>query len=163
VKASAICFAKFTLIIRTGADSTTPLTPAIPEFSTGIKSLPRGLIMMRTKTLGTLFPLMLALLFLTAAPNLHARIATGVLEGTVLDSSGHPLSGATVTIQTSDGNHPHATHTDAQGHFSFTHFATGQYDVRAYHQGAYSDWSKRIVIHAAKPASLTLRILPAKP
>jgi uncharacterized GH25 family protein len=105
----------------------------------------------------------LTLLTLIVAPISKARVATGILEGTVLDSSGKPVSGATVTIQTSDGNHPHATHTDAHGHFSFTHFAAGQYDVRAYHQGAYSDWTKRIVVRSSKPKSLTLRILPVKP
>ena len=107
--------------------------------------------------------LSIALLVLFSAQSGIARVATGVLEGTVLDSAGHPLPGATVTIQTSDGNHPHVTHTDLQGHFSFTRFATGQYDVRAYHQGAYSDWSKRIVIRSNKSASLTLRVLPRRP
>lgn len=117
--------------------------------------------MSRTKMLSAAFAL--TLLTLIVAPISKARVATGILEGTVLDSSGKPVSGATVTIQTSDGNHPHATHTDAHGHFSFTHFAAGQYDVRAYHQGAYSDWTKRIVVRSSKPKSLTLRILPVKP
>lgn len=118
--------------------------------------------MTRTKMLAAFFPATLAFFFVVA-PMAEARVATGVLEGIVVDSAGHRLSGATVTIQTSDGNHPHATHTDAQGHFSFTHFAAGQYDVRAHHQGAYSNWTKRIVLHSNKPTSLTLRIVPAKP
>jgi uncharacterized GH25 family protein len=121
--------------------------------------------MTRTKILTALFSTTLfsLTLLMIAAPVANARVSTGILEGTVLDSVGKPVSGATVTIQTSDGNHPHATHTDAQGHFSFTHFAAGQYDVRAYHQGAYSDWTKRIAVHSNKPASLTLRILPVRP
>jgi uncharacterized GH25 family protein len=118
--------------------------------------------MTQRKSPAILLCVTLTLLVWLAAPVSQARVATGILEGTVLDSAGHSLSGATVIIQTSDGNHPHATHTDARGHFSFTHFAAGQYDVRAYHQGAYSDWTKRIVIRANKPASLTLRIVLGK-
>ncbi len=87
-----------------------------------------------------------------------AKVTTGTLEGTVLDSHGKALSGATVTIQTSDGRHPHATRTDARGHFEFLRFEVGQYDVRAYINGSYSDWAKRVVIRSMKPNSITLRI-----
>ena len=91
-----------------------------------------------------------------------AKVATGTLEGTVIDSRGNTLPGATVTIQTSDGQHPHATRTDAKGHFEFTRFETGQYDLRAYFKGSYSDWHKRVAIHSKKPTPITLRIASAK-
>lgn len=87
-----------------------------------------------------------------------ARMATGTLEGTVIDAQGHALSGATVTIQTSYGAHPHVTHTDQAGHFTFTRFAVGQYDLRAYLNGAFSEWTKRVAVHSNKPTSITLRI-----
>jgi len=92
-----------------------------------------------------------------------ARTAVGTLEGTVVDMQGHAVAGATVTIQTSDGQHPHAARTDANGQFSFSRFAVGQYDLRAYFRGAYSDWARRILIHSHKPTSITLRILVPKP
>lgn len=87
-----------------------------------------------------------------------ARVATGTLQGIVLDARGRAISGATVTIQTSDGTHPHATHTDGNGHFAFVRFAIGQYDLRAYRNGSYSDWAKRVVIRSKRPASVTLQI-----
>ena len=87
-----------------------------------------------------------------------AKVTTGTLEGTVLDSHGKALSGATVTIQTSDGRHPHVTRTNAKGYFEFLRFETGQYDVRAYMNGNYSDWAKRVVIRSTKRNSITLRI-----
>lgn len=93
---------------------------------------------------------------------LPARTATGSLEGTVLDAHGNPLPGAQVTIQTSYGTHPHVTHTDASGHFEFLRFATGQYDLRAYHNGAYSDWTKRVTLRATKNAPVTLKLSMAK-
>jgi hypothetical protein len=90
-----------------------------------------------------------------------ARVATGTLAGIVTDAQGNTLPGAMVEIQTSDGQHPHATHTDANGHFEFTHFEAGQYDLRAYFQGSYSNWVKRVPIHRRKANSITLRIVPA--
>lgn len=84
----------------------------------------------------------------------------GTLEGTVLDAKGLPVPGASVTIQTSDGRKPHATHTNGIGHFEFARWATGQYDVRAYSSGVFSDWDKHLVIRSKKTTSITLRLPP---
>jgi Carboxypeptidase regulatory-like domain len=86
----------------------------------------------------------------------------GTLEGTVLDAHGKPVPDATVTIQTSDGLHPHATHTDSSGHFQFARWATGQYDVRAYSNGVFSDWDKRLVIRSKKTTQVALKLPPSK-
>jgi len=89
-----------------------------------------------------------------------ARAATGTLEGTVLDAHGRALPGATVTIQTSDGTHPHVTRTDAAGHFAFVRWAAGQYDLRAYRKGSYSEWAKRILVRSQTSTSITLCVEP---
>jgi hypothetical protein len=101
-------------------------------------------------------------LALAVAHPSFAKVATGTLDGIVVDAQGNTLSGAIVEIQTSDGQHPHATHTDGKGHFQFSNFETGQYDLRAYFQGSYSDWAKRVPIHLKKAHSVTLRIASAK-
>jgi protocatechuate 3,4-dioxygenase beta subunit len=85
-------------------------------------------------------------------------VPIGTLEGTVLDGKGKPVPDASVTIQTSDGLHPHATHTDSSGHFQFTRWETGQYDLRAYANGSFSEWDKRIMIRANKTTKITLRM-----
>ena len=104
----------------------------------------------------------LTALAIAAAGN--AKVSVGTIEGNVIDAHGQPVAGASVTIQTSDGQHPHATHTDATGHFEFTRFETGQYDLRAYFKGAYSDWAKRVPLRSHKSTEITLRItLPVKP
>jgi hypothetical protein len=92
-----------------------------------------------------------------------ARVATGTLEGVVLDAQDKPVDYATVTIQTSDGNHPNLTRTDSHGHFEFTRFETGQYDLRAESDGLFSPWTRRISIHAHKTAQATLHLAPSKP
>jgi protocatechuate 3,4-dioxygenase beta subunit len=84
----------------------------------------------------------------------------GTLSGSVLDEQGKPVADASVTIQTSDGLRPHATHTDSAGHFEFTRFEAGQYDVRAYSNKVFSDWSKRVVIRPKKATEITLRLSP---
>jgi hypothetical protein len=95
------------------------------------------------------------------AATAHAKGPIGELKGTVLDSKGRPVVDATVTMQSSDGNHPHATHTDASGHFQFTRFETGQYDLRAYANGMFSEWTKRVSIRSKKTTEVTLRLPPA--
>lgn len=97
-------------------------------------------------TLFTSLALLMSLTFGAAtAPAQFAR-GLGTVQGTVLDAHGKPVAQASVTIQTSDGLKPHATHTDASGHYEFTRYDAGQYDLRAYSKGQFSDWSKHIVI-----------------
>jgi hypothetical protein len=91
----------------------------------------------------------------------NARVAIGTIAGTVLDSHGKPVADATVTMQTSYGQSPCATHTDAKGHFEFARYETGQYDLRAYWHGMFSDWMKRISIRSGKTTEITLRLPPA--
>jgi protocatechuate 3,4-dioxygenase beta subunit len=92
------------------------------------------------------------------AQNYSRPEPVGTLSGTVLDAHGKPVADASVTIQTSDGLHPHATHTDSSGRFEFARFATGQYDLRAYSNGVFSDWDKRILIRSKKTTEVTLRL-----
>lgn len=92
----------------------------------------------------------------------YARVAIGTLAGTVLDAQSRPVARATVTMQSSDGQRPNATHTDASGRFEFARFRTGQYDVRAYANGVFSDWTKRVLIRPNKTTEITLRLPAAK-
>ena len=103
-----------------------------------------------------LLALAIATLALVAAA--QQPVPIGTLEGTVLDGKGKPVPDASVTIQTSDGLHPHATHTDSSGHFQFTRWETGQYDLRAYANGSFSEWNKRIMIRRNKTTKITLRM-----
>jgi hypothetical protein len=101
----------------------------------------------------------MALAFAVAANAQFAR-GLGTLQGTVVDAHGKHVVDASVTIQTSDGLSPHATHTDSNGHFEFARFDAGQYDVRAYADGQFSDWDKRVVIRPKKTTEITLRLPP---
>jgi Carboxypeptidase regulatory-like domain len=103
---------------------------------------------------------LLLMIALGCAAVASANGPIGDLAGTVLDSKGKPLADATVTMQSSDGKRPYATHTDAGGHFKFSRYETGQYDLRAYSNGMFSEWAKRITIHSKKTSEVTLRMPP---
>lgn len=107
----------------------------------------------------TFLILVTAILGFAAAGNARARI--GTIAGTVVDAHGKPVADATVTMQTSYGQSPSATHTDAEGHFKFARYETGQYDLRAYWHGMFSDWTKRVSIRSDKTTAITLRLPPA--
>jgi uncharacterized GH25 family protein len=89
-----------------------------------------------------------------------AHEALGTLEGTVIDSHGNPVAGASVFVQTSDGQHPHATKTDSQGRFEFERYSPGQYDLRASYLSVFTNWYKRVVVRVGKTTHVTLQ-LPA--
>ena len=104
--------------------------------------------------------LLLLATVLGLASTASARAPIGELTGVVLDSRGKPVADATVTMQSSDGKHPYATHTDSTGHFKFARYETGQYDLRAYSKGMFSEWTKRISIRSKKTTEVTLRMPP---
>jgi Carboxypeptidase regulatory-like domain len=85
----------------------------------------------------------------------------GTLAGTVLGPSGAPVAGARVTSQNADGQHPQATVTNAQGRFFFPQLVHGLYDVRAYHNGVWSEWKQNIAVYTGEQTEVTLR-LPGK-
>jgi len=104
-----------------------------------------------------------ALLFsLLAAPAI-SRDLTGNIEGIVVGLDDKKVASARVIVQESgNGEHPHATLTDAEGHFSFPHFQPGAYDLRASFLGVWSPWEKNVRLQTGKTAKVTLRI-PASP
>ena len=104
----------------------------------------------------TLLLLLIVTLVVAALPS--AAAGTGTFAGTVLDSHGKPVADATVTLQTADGRHPTTQTTNAQGRFFFPQLARGYYDVRAYHNGAWSQWKHNIEVVTGKQTDVTLRL-----
>jgi hypothetical protein len=104
--------------------------------------------------------LLVSLTFGAATARAQFAKGLGTVQGTVLDAHGKPVADASVTIQTSDGLKPHATHTDSSGHYEFARYDAGQYDLRAYAKGQFSDWNKHVVIRPKKVTEITLRLPP---
>ena len=98
-----------------------------------------------------------------ASPGPKTHVHLGRLAGKVLGSNGAPVVGARVTVETSDGRHPHATSTDTQGRFSFPNILPGPYDARAYRDGSWSEWQHNVIVRTGKTTDITLRIIAQKP
>src|ERR1700685_2930098 len=85
--------------------------------------------------------LLVSLTFGAAKARAQFARGLGTVQGTLLDPHVRPVAEASVTIQTSDGLKPHATHTDSSGHYEFARFDAGQYDLGAYSKGQLWDVS----------------------
>ena len=112
----------------------------------------------RTAVPGSALALTLVLAVAWATAGTAGATQLGALAGTVTDAQGKPVAGATVTMETSDGRRPYATHTGPDGTFQFSRYRPGQYDLRAYAGGVFSDWSKRVMIRNGKTTEITLHI-----
>ena len=77
--------------------------------------------------------LLLAALLLAVPAILHAQAqaTTGVIRGTVTDSSGRPLSGAVVTLRHRETNAQRTLSTNASGVYVATLLRVGLYDIGA--------------------------------
>jgi outer membrane receptor protein involved in Fe transport len=110
---------------------------------------------MKSRWLSTFMVLALAVLGLTANVA-YSQGTTGDIEGTVSDSNGAPLPGASVEIKSSALQGTRTAVTDAAGRFRFPALAPGTYTVTA----ALSGFTKveRTNIRVALGATATLPI-----
>ena len=101
----------------------------------------------------------LAGVFIAGTAHATGKERVGTIIGIVLDGEGNPAGGARVTIQESgNGDHPHAVQTDPTGRFTFERISAGGYDLRAYYQGAWSEWLRNAIVRADRETTLTLRM-----
>ena len=105
--------------------------------------------------------LALAVLLALAALPLMAQVnstVTGGLNGTVVDSSGAVVAGATVTVTGPQGSHVMTT--DTLGHYTFTGLVPGYYDVKAEKQGFKTVRSahNEVVVNVSSLLNITLPV-----
>ncbi len=73
----------------------------------------------------------LAVLLMSSELHAQAQATTGVIRGTVSDSSGAPLASATVSLRNVETNDERTLTTNERGVFVATLLRVGRYDVRA--------------------------------
>jgi Carboxypeptidase regulatory-like domain len=78
--------------------------------------------------------LLLALFFLFSIPG-WSQVESGRIVGTVRDTSGAAVSGATVVVENTGTNIRHTVATEAAGEFVVTHLQPGTYKVSVEHEG----------------------------
>src|SRR5258708_8442846 len=69
------------------------------------------------------------LLVVCASVAVRAQDISGTISGTVVDSTGGAVAGATVTVTNTDKNDPHVTHTNEHGEFTVANLLVGHYVV----------------------------------
>jgi hypothetical protein len=84
------------------------------------------------------------------------------LTGLVLGPDDKPVANASISYQSSGGNAPHATRTDAKGHFRITGLRADDYDIRASAKGVFSEWEKNVAVGRGQVKDVTLRLIYAK-
>jgi len=101
----------------------------------------------------------LAALLILAAPPLAAQTVSGALTGNVLDDTGLPLPGATVTVTSPDLVRGSASSvTDASGGFRFPSLPPGAYTVEVTLQGFRAVRKENVRLGLGQTLSLPVRM-----
>jgi hypothetical protein len=99
--------------------------------------------------------------FLLSFPVLLSVVAFGqtLVDGTVRDQNGKPVSGATVVLQRAGGSVADQTTSNAEGHFHFEAVEAGEYGIRTDVSGFYPA-KYELVVRARQPISLSFDLQP---
>jgi TonB dependent receptor/Carboxypeptidase regulatory-like domain/TonB-dependent Receptor Plug Domain len=83
-----------------------------------------------------------------------------LVEGTVRDPSGKPLSASKISLQREDSGTTHASETTSDGRFQFSAVEAGAYAIKASATGFY-DSSYHLTIRPRQPVSVAIELQPA--
>jgi hypothetical protein len=105
----------------------------------------------------TLCRFTLICLLLLAAPHVSAQTNTTALTGVVSDATGALLPGATITLSSAASGTTLKTVSKAQGEFSFTQVAPGNYEVKVSAPG-FSEDVEKVQLLVATPVNLSFKL-----
>src|SRR5215470_18585036 len=99
-------------------------------------------------------------LCLMAAGTATAQSDRGTIAGTVTDSSGAVVSGASVTVRGTDTGNVYKTASTGEGVYRISDIAIGRYDVTVESQGFKSSVQKGVQIQINTVAALNVTLQP---
>jgi len=102
-----------------------------------------------------------AAMLIAASEVVAGQITRGSLGGTVRDSQGGVVPGATVTVTSADTNAERVLYTDAQGFFRAPALEPGLYHVKTELAGFATVERKSIVVRTASETSVDATLAPA--
>jgi tetratricopeptide (TPR) repeat protein len=88
---------------------------------------------------------------------------SAALQGSIHDSQGKPVIGATVCLQSKAGAQPLTTHTDSQGNYSFSALRGGVYALWAEKTGCGEAAVPSLFLGPKEAKSVDLTLAPAQP
>jgi hypothetical protein len=98
-------------------------------------------------------------LFLSVSP-LRAQVDAGAILGTVTDSSGAPVRGATVTLTNEGTSATLSTTTGNDGEYKFTPVSIGQYTVSTNFQGFATTTQKHVTVNVGAEVVANFSLKP---
>lgn len=107
--------------------------------------------------------LVAAVAFVLLSSDASAQRGTGTLAGVVLGPGDAPVAGARVIVQAADGTRPRALRASSSGRFLLQGLRAGLYDLRAQHEGMWSEWRHNVLVRAGRQTNVVLRLLPGEP
>src|SRR5580658_5338448 len=110
-----------------------------------------------TRSAGQKLAFLFVPLLLLLAPALHAQFG-GSLNGTVTDTSGAVISGATVVLTNPATQAAKTTTTNATGFYTFTELAPGNYTVKVTANGFKEEDYSDVAITAEQPRGLDVKM-----
>src|ERR1700722_1268489 len=114
-------------------------------------------MLMKTRRVFQIAALTACILLLTTAPaRLSAQQGGATIGGTVLDQSGKPIGGASVTLKNDTPTFSSAATSDAEGHFSVSGLSAGTYSVEATSPGFALSVRRGVDASAAGSANLSI-------
>jgi hypothetical protein len=120
-----------------------------------IENLERGLRMKRRTVQSALLPgLFLALALLVVLPNAHAQQTLGGITGTVTDTSGAVVSGATVTLLGDETKLSRTQTTSSSGSYLFVNLPIGSYTLSFTQTGFQAQTVPSILVQANRTATV---------
>jgi Carboxypeptidase regulatory-like domain len=99
-------------------------------------------------------------LFLLAATSLFAQ-STGTIQGTVTDTSGALISGATITIHSAQRGVDRTAQSDSAGNYAFPALQPGTYSLQATNPGFTTYVVNDVVLPVAQTVAVNLKLAVA--
>jgi outer membrane receptor protein involved in Fe transport len=93
-----------------------------------------------------------------AASTMRSQVTTGTISGTVTDSTGAVLPGATIALQNEETGISRTVQTDAGGRFSAPSLSLGHYRVRAGLEGFQSEVRTGIALTVGRHAVVDIQL-----
>ena len=101
---------------------------------------------------------MVGLLLFLSVGITWAQVTTGTISGTVKDSTGAALTGATVVVLNEETGISRTVQTDAAGRYSALSLSLGNYRVTATHEGFQTEVRNGIVLTVGREAVVDLSL-----
>jgi hypothetical protein len=110
--------------------------------------------LMKRATFGVVF----ACVVLILAPVVVAQETNGIIQGTIADTAGAVMAGATVSVVNDSTAYTRSVTTAVDGSYAFTELAPGHYHLKVTKEGFKTQTQQGVELHAASTVVLNVKL-----